>query len=221
MLAMKADQERELSQVKLEVAESTLTDVARDLHDDVGQLLSFSIIQMNNAKDKTDQQQKEIYAEARDSIHNALQSVRSISKILSSDYISSFGLYESLQRLFENASRQAGIEATLNYPHKILFQTAGNELLSFRILQECVNNTIKHSGATEITLSVREEKDYIYIQYDDNGKGLDENQVQEDMLKNSLGFTNIAKRTQMMNGTFAMVAKEERGIRFLLHFPNQ
>ncbi len=219
-LAFQAELEKELTRVKLEVAESTLTDVARDLHDDVGQLLSFSIIQMNAAKNRSAVEQSDMYEEVRTTIQNALNSIRGISKVLSHDYISSFGLQEALQRLFENATRQTGIVAELNYPGRILFNTANNEILSFRIIQECMNNSLKHANAGTIRLSVVEQNGEVSLTFDDDGKGLTPGQLNSEELKNSLGFTNMRKRAEMMSGQLQVLPAPNRGTRIILSFPN-
>ena len=94
-------QEKELANVRLEVTETTLREVAADLHDDTGQLLTVAIMQLNrlskNAPDETVEQ-------ALHAVRSGLDSVRNISRILNSDYLRSFGL-KQLQRLKERLEK--------------------------------------------------------------------------------------------------------------------
>ena len=95
-------QEKELANVRLEVTETTLREVAADLHDDTGQLLTVAIMQLNrlskNAPDETVEQ-------ALHAVRSGLDSVRNISRILNSDYLRSFGLKTALQRLKERLEK--------------------------------------------------------------------------------------------------------------------
>jgi two-component system NarL family sensor kinase len=221
VLEMKSNYEKELMKTQVEVAENTLNDIARDLHDDVGQMLTFSIIQLNNLKETTDASLENKIMEVRASVQNTLQSVRGISKTLSSDYISSFGIYESLQRLFERLNKQGIIKSTLHFSSTILFRSRSNELFAFRIIQELVNNTVKHAEATKIILKVSEEDNSIRLEYQDNGKGIPKGLLKQDQLKNSLGFTNIYKRAELMKGNLEFRTDSGEGFYLQLRFPNE
>ncbi|HYV95213.1 MAG TPA: ATP-binding protein [Chitinophagales bacterium] len=218
---MKTSFEKELMKTQVEVAENTLNDIARDLHDDVGQMLTFSIIQLNNIRPMPDAATEKNIAAARESVQNTLQSVRSISKTLSNDYLSSFGMEESLKRLFERIARQGIVRTTLVFPANVLFSSRSNEVFAFRIIQELVTNTLKHSGATELSLIISEADGNIQIEYSDNGKGLHGDQFNNEQLKNSLGFTNIFKRAELMHGEITISNNSEGGFYLRLSFPNK
>ena len=78
--------DKELINTRLEVTENILNEVARDLHDDVGQMLTFAILQLNNLKSQNVNDLEANLEEIRESVKSSLESVRSISKSLSSDY---------------------------------------------------------------------------------------------------------------------------------------
>ncbi|CAN5528396.1 hypothetical protein BH11BAC2_BH11BAC2_00980 [soil metagenome] len=219
VLEIKASIEEEVNRVKIEVAESTLNDVAHDLHDNVGQLLTFSIIQLNNLRQNPLLSENNLVGEARDSVQEALQSIRSISKVLSHDYISSFGIKEATQRIFESLERNNVLKTQLDFQDDLEFVSSSNELFAFRIIQECVNNTIKHAEASEITLKVSLLGNEIQIIYQDNGKGSDKN-LEIEKLKNGLGMTSMRKRAEMMKGTFEISPAVPHGLKILLEFPN-
>lgn len=221
VVEMKSNYEKELMKTQVEVAENTLNDIARDLHDDVGQMLTFSIIQLNNIRTDSNPVFENKLSEVRVSVQNTLQSVRSISKTLSNDYISSFGIYESLQRLFERLTRQGILQPTLIFPPALLFRSRSNELFAFRIIQELVSNTLKHAHATSVSLKVTEENNLLTIEYRDNGTGLPPEMLEHDQLSASLGFTNLYKRAEMMKGTLEIRANAGEGFYLQLRFPNE
>jgi len=221
VLELKSNFEKELVKTQVEVAENTLNDIARDLHDDVGQMLTFSIIQLNNIKEAANTPVENKLMDVRTSLQNTLQSVRSISKTLSNDYITSFGIYESVQQLFGRLSRQGIVKTTLSFPQSVLFKSRSNELFAFRIIQELVSNTIKHAEATEIKLKVSEENNLLKMEYSDNGKGIQKDFLQRDRLKNSLGFTNISRRADLMKGHIEIRTNDHEGFYLQLSFPNE
>lgn len=221
VLELKNKYEKELMKTQVEVAENTLNDIARDLHDDVGQMLTFSIIQLNNIKTEDNKIIENNLSEVRNSIKNTLQSVREISKTLSNDYISSFGIYESLQRLFERLERQKILSSKLNFSSSILFKSRSNELFVFRIIQELVSNTIKHSQAMEMSLSLFQENNNLKIEYRDNGKGISPELLNSNQLPNSLGFANIYKRIELMKGMIEINSNVGEGFYLQLTIPNE
>ena len=219
VLGMRTYYEKELIKTQIEVAESTLNDIARDLHDDVGQMLTFSIIQLNNIVSDNPVLENKI-TEVRDTVHKTLQSVRSISKTLSNDYLTSFGIFQSLDQLCERLVKQ-GIEASFVFPKELLFRSKSNELFTFRIIQELINNTLKHSGATEIKLNFTDSSNSIRMQYQDNGRGFDAEVLKKENLKNSLGFINIYLRAELMNASLKVRTEQGAGFYFELQIPNE
>ncbi len=217
---MKTQLEMELAKTRVEVAESTLNDVARDLHDDVGQQISFSIIQLNNFLQVADLNTNKTLAEAKESMHDALQSVRSISKVLSHDYISSFGINNAIEQLFSGLKRKGIIQTSLDFSNEIHFISASNEIFAFRIIQECISNTIKHAEADHLSLFIREENNIITITYSDNGKGINFEMINNDFKKFSMGFSNLIKRAELMKGTITFLPAENGGLKTVLIFPN-
>jgi hypothetical protein len=217
---MKTQLEMELAKTRVEVAESTLNDVARDLHDDVGQQISFSIIQLNNLLQVAELSTNKTFAEAKESMHEALQSVRSISKVLSQDYISSFGINNAIEQLFSGLKRKRIIQTTLDFSKDIHFKSASNEIFAFRIIQECISNTIKHAEADHLSLSIHEEDKNIIVTYSDNGKGVNFEMINSDFKKFSMGFSNLIKRAELMKGKIDFLPAENGGLKTVLVFPN-
>ena len=221
VLEMQSTYDRDLMRTKIEVAENTLNEIARELHDDVGQMLSFSIIQLNTIKPNTLVDLNSQLEEVRESIRTSLQSVKSISKISSNEYLKAFGLFESLQRLFERIERQGLIKTKLQIPKNNPFQSHSNELFAFRIIQELVNNSLKHADCSEICLTIAEDIDHNRIEYEDNGNGF-LMKPNDGMFKHTgQGFTNIYKRVELMGGKLQIKTEPGKGFKFQLLLQNR
>ncbi len=218
VLEMKTSFEKELMKTQVEVAEHTLNDIARDLHDDVGQMLTLSIIQLNNLKDE--HAPTSSVDQVRETVQSTLHSVRSLSKTLSNDYITSFGIRDSLNRLFERLNKQRMIKAELSFPDEVVFHSKPSELFVFRIIQELVSNTLKHAGATKIYTGIIEVGDVIEIDYRDNGKGMDIELLKSGTLKSSLGYVNIFHRVEMLKGNITIPEISSEGFYFRFSIPN-
>jgi len=217
---VKSTYEKELMKTQVEVAENTLNDIARDLHDDVGQMLTFSIIKMNSIKVKDDERLEHDLAEVRESVRQSLQSIREISKSFSQDYLSGFGIHHSLQKLFDRLNRLKLITAMLDFPDFIKFKLQSSELFTFRIVQELITNTLKHSKAREVWLKISENENRIFLKYSDNGIGIPEETLSKIKTLDSLGFSNINKRIMLMNGSFEIKSNEPTGIAVEISIPN-
>jgi hypothetical protein len=217
MLLLKATLEQEIISTRLEVTESTLNEISRDLHDDIGQVLTFSIIQLNNLPDESEQQ-RSMLAETKNTLKEGLQSVRNLSKTLSTDYIHSFGIYESLTQLFEKITKRNLILAKFDYDDQVKFNQPEHELFLYRIIQECINNTLKHSQATELTLSIKNSAGTVEIIYTDNGIGMAESQ--QLLYKNSMGFLTMLKRTELMHGKLNLISSENKGVIITIVIPS-
>lgn len=218
LLSVNANYQRELLLTKMEVAETTLSSVSHQLHDEVGQLITFSIVQLNSIQSLHSPFQTELN-NIRESVQHALQAVREISKTLSTDYLATFGINESIIRLINRIPKAISINCEFYLQPSLIFKSASNELFSFRIIQELITNTIKHAEATIITISITTHDENILIEYSDNGKGLPDTFVLNDSKGSGLGLLTIFKRVELMKGT-ATFEKLTSGFKFCFTFPN-
>ncbi len=214
LLFAKNQFELELSKSKIEVNEQTLTDVARDLHDDIGQMLTFNVLQLHRIKSEDVKIQSAIIT-VKESIQGTLQAVRNISKSLSGDYISKFGIRNALMNIAERCNKQGIVNCTIDFEEKIKFNSKPNELFAFRIVQELINNTIKHAEANSINIKLSEENNCIAIHYEDDGIGFN---VEEKM--DGMGLINLEKRVGLMNGTLTFKSSTGNGFSAIITFQN-
>ena len=217
LLLLKARLEEEISKTQLEVAENTLNDIARELHDDLGQRLTLTNMHLHRLK-TTDPELMKRIAEMRETFTGTIDYVRSISKTLGSDYISSFGIREAAIQLFKRVEK-SGMRCIFQFPDDIKFRAPAAELIVFRIVQELVNNTLKHAEASEISLSIAGLPQQIRIVYADNGKGLPPGN-QGKPVSEGLGLLSIRNRIDLLKGTMTVDPAPVSGFRMEFQFPN-
>jgi signal transduction histidine kinase len=189
--------------------------IGRDLHDDVGASLSNLKMMMAQSDDNAAAKHKPL-------IDNIISTVRNISHSLSPPGLDLFGLEFTLQELFDNFAAsgvlQLHFENELGSTLDALDKTTA--LALFRIIQELLNNTIKHAEAKNITLKFYWENEHVVMSYQDDGKGVPEASIK----KSGMGMQNIEARIRMIQAAFEVSSGEGKGFAIkvtLAATPNQ
>ncbi|HMT28667.1 MAG TPA: histidine kinase [Bacteroidia bacterium] len=206
----------DIASIRMEVAEATLSDVSRDLHDEVGQLLTFCILQMENLSGQPASNQQAMVDEIKKSVRDALDSIRSISRGLSPDFVNQQGLVMSLEQLLERATIRTGIVTKLNVQPGFNILNESNPIIIFRIIRECITNAIRHGQAKEILVSLSVKDGIGKIVINDNGTGIRKEVRNEP----GLGFKTMQQYAGLMNGELQFESKNGDGTNIILTFPN-
>ena len=186
--------------------------IAKDLHDSVGQNILFLKNQVQNNGDQIDT------TKLVKSIDDALQEIRNISKNLYPNQLEKYGLIAAVEALADEVSQSTGIfvssdmegiEEILNNNVKINF---------YRIIQEFVNNTLKHAEATAIRITAQQTDQTIELIVQDNGKGFDKADMQR-KANRSFGLINMEERVKMLKGTFAIESEPGKGTKSTFSIP--
>jgi len=204
--------EKRVLNAVINTEESERKRFAKDLHDGLGPLLSsvkmsFSAIE---GKDGSSDQ-KAILSSAKQAINEAISSLKEISNNLSPHILDNFGLASAI-RSFTNKIDQTGkikIEFRSNIREK---RYPGNtEVILYRAICELITNTLKHSKAKKILISLDEEDGKLKVLYQDDGKGFDYNLV---LLNETggMGLPNIRSRINSINGNFAVDSLPGEGV---------
>lgn len=200
-------QEHELMRESLRSRDEERRHIARELHDDLGQSLASLKLNLKWVEDvvRTQDDMEEAAAElkaARESVGTILGKVRDLSHTLYPSILDSLGLTAAIKELVYQATRRAGIEVTCN--------TSGTEkplpkeisVALYRCCQEAVNNAVRHSGASRITVDVVYGPGEVHVTVEDNGKGFDPGNLHEGGNMMSSGFWTIRQRVADLGGAF-------------------
>lgn len=185
--------------------------IARDLHDSVGQMLS--LVKMNLSSQEKNSENENIQS----LVDKTISEVRNISHNLIPEELN-FGIFPALENLAEKINSSSETKMELQIPEEIKaikFQKQ-NELSIYRIVQEVVNNMIKHADASSINLSIKKLENSLIINIKDNGKGLD-----NDSISNSagIGWKNINARIHMMDGKIKIESEKLAGTQIEITLP--
>lgn len=191
--------------------------IAQDLHDDISSKLN--IVSLNShlltTANLTDKETLEITANIIELTAKALENTRRIAHDLLPPVFDKFGLHAGIEELCSEFNSSKAVE--VNYQNNLVFDEADKEkhLHVFRILQELMNNSVRHGKASEITVSFDENEAGRYCLYKDNGVGFDIKDVKN---QNGLGMKNISSRVDFLNATIIVDSALGKGINVLLNF---
>ncbi|MBS1796635.1 MAG: hypothetical protein JSS81_22570 [Acidobacteria bacterium] len=180
--------------------------IAQELHDGLGQnlLIIKNRAQLGLAvKDKDEQ-----FGEIRESVTDALAEVRAIAYNLRPLHIDRLGLTSTIEEMIEEIEEVSGIAITYDVAPIDDFFSKENEINFYRIVQECLNNIVKHSRAQRASVSIFRETRKLVLNIRDDGAGFDAVRVNE---KRGLGLNGIAERAKILGGTYAIESEPGKG----------
>ena len=197
----------ELVKTQQEIQEETLKYVGRELHDNVGQILSYANMQLNSVVKNAHEDIKPKANEASFALKQSLDEVRALSKSLNSDIIFYLGFEKTLSNEIERLNKLGELNAELIIKGEAAaFENRNDEIILFRILQEFFSNTLKYAEADELIAHVNYFPQKISIEVKDNGKGFDMAAI-----KRGSGLINMEKRAQMINAEFQLPCEPHGG----------
>ena len=176
--------------------------IAADLHDDAGPLLATARLYLNeNLVNQERAQQLQSIFSAKQIIDDAILLIRNISHSLMPPTLKNFGLESATTDLFQKISGSGSLNASARFHDYRERLKVEQELLIFRIIQELINNIIKHSNSGFIHLTQNTTATHMYIRLHHDGKGIVQAEFDKlNQLSQGLGLKNIASRMKVLNG---------------------
>jgi signal transduction histidine kinase len=179
--------------------------IAMDLHDDIGQSLSFIKSKMAVSKNELD---KSIESE----LSRVIDQTRELSKNLYPSYLEKIGLKRSIARLLENLQSGSNIECSFDVDDNVEQLPLQTKTHLYRIIQECTNNTVKHAKASALKISILEKNNEFTMVYQDNGQGISPGET------NGLGLLSIQERAKIINGNVNFEDRTNKSFKLTLKF---
>ena len=175
--------------------------IAADLHDDAGPLLATVRLYLNeNLANQEKAQQIQSILSAKQIIDDAIQLIRNISHSLMPPTLKNFGLESATNDLFQKINGSGVIKTSARFHDYRERLSADREMLAFRVIQEIINNIIKHSDAGFVHLTQNVSDNNLYIRIHHDGKGIIQSEYDAlSYLGNGLGLKNITSRMKVLN----------------------
>jgi signal transduction histidine kinase len=213
-LQTQSEELRMLSWKLIDVQEKTLRQVARDLHDEFGQILTAIGVTLGRASQKA-LDKDPVFVEdvkyVKKIVEDTLQSVRSESQIFRPAILDDFGLAQTLEWFVDQFSRQTGVLVHYNGKLSDGFFLPEDAIHLYRIVQEALNNVAKHSGAKEAWVKVAEEAGTLSLEIRDNGAGFVIGPESNRVAGQGIGLMGMRERAEHLKGSFSIRSSPNRG----------
>jgi len=195
-----------LLQTQLEIQEQTLRTISQEIHDNIGQTLSLA--KLNLALEDEQQSGGNIkVASSHQLVSKAIQDLRDLSRSLNTDYVAEMGLIRSIEYELEMISKTGVIKTNLQVEGQQRKLDKQKELILFRIVQESLNNIIKHAAADRLSVTANYQPQELLITINDNGKGVDLAPLNENgNAVFGLGIRNMDNRAKLIGADFSMAS---------------
>jgi two-component system, NarL family, sensor kinase len=214
---LEKDKELLVARSMLKGEEAERSRIARDLHDGLGGMLSGVKLTLSNMKNRyvIDSETSELFANALEMINSSVIELRRVAHNMMPEIL----LYSGLQSALESFCQPL----THNNKLKVIFQSYGIskrlnqhfELTLYRIAQELINNSLKHSGGDEIIVELVQDDSRISLNIRDNGRGINMETLK---FSSGSGIPNIHTRVNSYGGIFDIFSEPDHGSEFLVSF---
>jgi signal transduction histidine kinase len=195
--------------------------IAGELHDSLTQSLivirNLALLAMSPAAGEA--ARGALLTEISATAGQALDEVREIAHNLGPYQLDRVGLTRSILDMTHRVSSASAIRIDADVPDIDRLLAREDEISCYRIIQESVNNIVKHAEATEATLTIAQTPAALSIVIEDNGKGFEPHMEQPASLPKGFGLAGVAERVRMLDGEWAIRAAPGHGTRITLTIP--
>lgn len=209
---------KELLSSQLEMQQQTMQYIGREIHDNVGQKLTLaSLYTQQLAYDNKAPQINDKIENISHIINESLVELRQLSKSLTSDSIADNTITALLQQECDkvNGTKKCRVNFSSNQQNTLL--TYQTKSILVRIVQEFLQNSIKHAGCTNIDVSLSGNSDAVSLRLEDDGKGFD----LQNISRNGIGLNNMKKRAELIGGNFNLESTAGTGTKLDITIPLQ
>lgn len=209
---LKSSFDKEVLTAQLEMQEQTLFTISREIHDNINGYLIVAKLNLNTTLPLLGNDTKSKMEDTVRLLEHSLEEVRNISRMLNPEYIAFQGLPAMLTEYIEWIKK--------NQHYQVSFEMEGErydmgehvELMLFRMLQETINNILKHAHATTIRLSLIYTDSHLKCTVSDNGIGFNvQEKLQQKHRSRCSGLQNIMRRAKMINAVCDITSSNQNG----------
>lgn len=218
LLKQEVDKQKVIAQAVVNAQEKERAEIGKELHDNVNQILSTAKLYLELAQ-TDDDSRLELINRSTNNISLAINEIRTISRSLVPPSIGDLGLIDSVQDLVENIKATKRLHVEFYYSGTIdNILDEKRKLMLFRIIQEQVNNVLKHASAKNLVIELIADSEghAVDLTISDDGKGFELDKVRS---KKGVGLSNIASRAQLFNGSVHIVTALGEGCKLKINVP--
>lgn len=203
--------QKQISNTKAEMRIQTLNYIGQELHDNIGQKLSVArmMIGLSNGTDLNN----EAILEVHSILGECIRDIRSMSKTLIIDNILDFDFLDAIEKEVERINKFKLLKLDYKLNDQEIILDVHHSIILFRIIQEAINNVLKHSHANEMKLWLTNSPTHLDILIQDNGSGFI-----EDSIEKGSGLRNMYNRARFINAKVDIDSNPNEGTRLKINY---
>jgi len=207
---------QELLETQVEIQSQTMKHIGREIHDNIGQKLTLvSLYTQQLAFENKAPQINQNIENISEIINESLIELRQLSKSLTDNYLEDKSIIELIEQECKRINDLKKCKVSLDSNSNITIESYQIKSFLFRITQEFLQNSIKHSMCKNIFVSLHQSHDTIKLILKDNGKGF----TIEKIKSKGIGLKNIKKRTKLIGGSFLLKSEKNIGTKLTIEIP--
>jgi PAS domain S-box-containing protein len=205
--------QKKITKAAIDAQEKERAEIGEELHDNINQLLSACNLFLSYSLTQDDY--KPFILKSKDIVNEAIEEIRKLSKELVGPVkAEKKGLLNSIEDMIADISQVTKIKINLNYSsYKEELMDVDLKVVIFRIIQEQLNNILKHSEASEAEIELKNGKDGLILSINDNGKGFNTTEIRK-----GIGLKNIEHRVETYNGNVEIISSPGNGCKMEISF---
>ncbi|WP_298511762.1 sensor histidine kinase [uncultured Kordia sp.] len=210
---LELNHQKEMLKATIVAQEVERNRIAQDLHDAISAKLNVVALSANfllEEENVTEQETDEIITHVLNVTNKTIESSRKIAHNLLPPILEKFGLGAALEELCDEFSNSKKVKVFSKIDYKAGRLAKDNELHVFRIVQELMNNSMRHGKAKEIELNFNPKAANLFLYYKDDGLGFDTKKIGE---QKGLGLRNIESRVSLLQGEISYHSEDQKGVK--------
>jgi signal transduction histidine kinase len=210
--------ESEMLQTRVEVQDQTMQTIATELHDNVGQLLSLTTLTLNSVNLNDGEKARKKIDNSLALVNKSIKELRELAKLLHGEQLVENGIGHAIDQEINWLNKAGSYELKINNQLIDLQITSPNkDLIILRLLQEIINNIIKHALATYIQIDSYLADHTLHLRVAENGVGFNPEEIRSK--KSGMGLNSIYKRIEMINGKLILNSTPGEGTSISIEVP--
>ncbi len=217
--SVRLNYDRELFKAQLEMQEQTFQYISQEIHDNVGQFISLAKLNLNTLDLENKQSINQQIGRSTELLTQALDDLRDLSKSLSADLIRNAGLNKAIEMQIAQLQKAGNYNVTFELDGAYQYLDEQKEIILFRILQEAINNIVRHSNAHEVLILLCCIEDHVKLYIQDDGRGFDPDFTDSNKKYETSGINNMRKRAALIDAEFSLETAPGTGTKITITAP--
>jgi len=218
----------EILRTQLEIQEQTLKNISQEIHDNMGQVLSLVVLNLSSVECGDPIVAGAKIESSTNLVKKVIRDLRNLSRTLDADNMAKVGLPAIIRHELEMLDKTGAYRTSYTQTGPERRLDASREIVAYRIVQESLNNIIKHALATAVEIGLAFSDQQLVIEVADNGRGFDLADAGSATLQangsgmppsNGAGIKNMKSRAQLINAELAISSVPSTGTRIRLTLP--